>query len=251
MTTGSASPPRKATRLAALLCVAAAGYAVAADPGIDCAKLKLQAVGKTTASVLKCYGRGASFPAGDQACIDRARARMARSFERAELRVCFGPNDGEAETWDAIGAYASTVIANLTPPGRCGLDGDGFTCGGVCMPGSTCGAIGNVCGCFADAFACNASSTVPVVCPKIGQSCVDRSCQDPAGGYCREEPAGSGNASGYCPESRACLFAGFAGCFLRTISCEDPEGACTLFQLPQLGLCPSQGQTCGPDCVCH
>ena len=55
-------------------------------------------VAKTTASVLKCYGRGASFPAGDHACIDRARARMTRSFERAELRVCFGPADGEAVT---------------------------------------------------------------------------------------------------------------------------------------------------------
>jgi hypothetical protein len=229
-----------------VLCVALARPALASDAGVDCAKLKLKATAKAVASRLKCFARG-DFPNLDPECQARGEAQMARTFQRAELRECFGPQDDEADIRPVVKANAETLLAMIGPPHPCGLDADSFTCGGPCTQGRVCIAIGNTCGCASDAFACSATAVVPVFCPKVGQTCVDRACEGPE--YCHEESAGS--ALGFCPAPLQCLWAAQAQCVSPALSCEDPSGACNTFGLPQLGLCANSAQTCGPGCLCQ
>jgi hypothetical protein len=233
------------------LCLAIARLGAASDePGVDCAKLKLKAAAKAVASKLKCYAHGA-FPNLDPGCLTRAEERMAIAFERAEGLECFGPHDDEAEARANLKTDAEALLKDFAPPQGCGLQSDGFTCDGPCTLGRVCMAFGNTCNCVADVWACNATAVVPAVCPKIGQTCVDRTCQDPTEGYCREEPAGAGMATGFCPGGLTCLIAGQAQCVPQSLSCEDPTGACAVYDIPLYGLCADRTKTCGPDCICQ
>jgi hypothetical protein len=235
---------------AMLVMLAVARAATASDPGVDCAKLKLKAAAKALAAKVGCYTRK-DFAYFDVECSSRAETRMATAFEHAELRECFGADDGLAAVRSAVDAHTTALLQMMRPPHPCGLRTDGFTCGGPCTGGRVCVAIGNTCGCASDAFACTATGTVPVLCPKIGQTCVDRACADPAGGYCREEPAGSGSAVGFCPDSSTCLWAGHPQCLSTALSCENPSGVCATTGLTVYGACADRDQTCSAECVCE
>jgi hypothetical protein len=232
-----------------------AGHADGADDiGVRCARAKLRAVEKATGSLLKCYAGARAFGTVEPSCSDRARARMEQQFAVAERHECFGFQDDAAQAWTLVEGYATDVVRNLAPPAGCHVAGDGLMCGGQCPSGYTCAALGEQCGCRLDALLCDATAIAPILCPKIGQTCVDRTCTDPATGYCREEPVGSGQATGFCPSESTCLAVptgdgSSVGCMPRLFACEDPMGVCTTSGTV-FGFCMDAGKSCGRDCRC-
>lgn len=244
-----------AVGLGVLLSVTAVDARAADEIGVPCARAKLRAVDKATGSLIQCYATARGFGAVDPTCVARVEQRMARTFATAERQGCFGFQDDLVDIWTLVQGYVQDLIRNLAPPAGCHLEGDGLTCGGVCPPGSTCSALGEQCGCYPDLLMCNATAVAPALCPKIGQTCAERACVDPDGGYCRVEPLGSGHVEGFCLSDSVCLALPMgsgvvASCLQRAYACEDPAGFCATSGTA-FGFCTDATKTCGADCLCH